>query len=129
MGRLGDVPIAEIGQDVRRLTHRLSTLADSPDIEDGLRHLDKTLVQLDAITATVAPKAGPLVDKLSLAADQLQALARSADRTLGGAGSPPDASLPDAIRQLGEAARSIRTLADDLDRHPESILQGRMPPR
>lgn len=127
--RLDAVPVEQIGQDVRRLTQRLSSLADSPEIDDGLKHLDRTLADLDQMTSTVKPKVGPLVDKLSAAADQLEDLARSANHTVGGAGGPQDATLPDAIRQLTEAARSIRTLADDLDQHPESLIKGRRPQR
>jgi len=127
--RLDAVPIEQIGQDVRRLTHRLADVAASPAIDAGLKHLDRTLADLDQITSEAKPKIGPLVDKLSAAADQLQALAQSANRTVGGADGAQDATLPDAIRQLTEAARSIRTLADDLDRHPESILKGRRPQR
>ena len=129
LARLDAVPIEQIGQNVRSLTSRLSGLAASPEIRDGLKHLDRTLTELDQITSTAQPKIGPLVDKLSATADQLSALARSANRTVGGADGPQDATLPDAIRQLAQAARSIRTLADDLDRHPESLLEGRKPRR
>lgn len=127
LARLDTVPIEQIGQDVRRLTQRLSSLAGSPEIDDSLKHLDRTLAELDQITSAVKPKVGPLVAKLSAAADQLEALAKSANHTVGGAGGPQDATLPDAIRQLTEAARSIRALADDLDRRPESLLKGRRP--
>jgi paraquat-inducible protein B len=127
LARLDAVPIEQIGQNVRSLTGRLSSIAGSPAIGDGLKHLDRTLAELDQITTTAQPKIGPLVDKLSATADQLDALARAANRTLGGDGGAQDATLPDAIRQLTEASRSIRTLADDLDRHPESLLKGRKP--
>jgi paraquat-inducible protein B len=125
--RLDALPIEQIGANVRSLTARLSSLAGSPEIDDGLKHLDRTLADLDQMTSTMKPKVGPLVDKLSATADQLEILARTANRTLGASGGAQDATLPDAIRQLTEAARSIRTLADDLDRHPESLLRGRRP--
>ncbi|MDB5480932.1 MAG: mce related family protein [Caulobacteraceae bacterium] len=126
---LDAVPIGAIGQDVRRLTHRLSSLATSPEFDEGLKHLERTLASLDQITSSVKPKVGPLADKLTATAVQLETLARSTNRTLGGAGAPQDAALPDAIRQMTEAARSIRALADDLDRHPESLLKGKRPQR
>jgi paraquat-inducible protein B len=44
---------------------------------------------------------------------------------LGGNGLSQDASIPGAIRQLTDAARSMRDLADFLERHPESLLQGK----
>jgi paraquat-inducible protein B len=44
---------------------------------------------------------------------------------LSGEGAGQDASLPDAIRQLNDAARSIRSLADYLGRHPEAVIRGK----
>jgi hypothetical protein len=42
-------------------------------------------------------------------------------------GGSEDSSLPDAIRQITEAARSIKTLTDYLDRHPEALIRGKRP--
>jgi paraquat-inducible protein B len=36
-------------------------------------------------------------------------------------------NLPDTIKQLDEAARSIRTLTDYLSRHPEALIRGKRP--
>jgi paraquat-inducible protein B len=43
----------------------------------------------------------------------------------GGAGE--DASLPEAIKQISDAARSIKTLTDYLGRHPEALIRGKRP--
>jgi hypothetical protein len=37
-----------------------------------------------------------------------------------------DSDLPGALRQLTEAARSLRSLSDYLGRHPEAILKGKV---
>jgi paraquat-inducible protein B len=124
VARLEAIPVEAIGRNLRQLTGRLSGLIGSPEVGEALTHLDHTLAELDQMTAEVSPKVAPMVEKLSSAANQLDALARSADQVLGSSG-PQDANLPDAIHQLTEAARSIRTLADDLDRHPEALLRGK----
>ena len=36
--------------------------------------------------------------------------------------------LVQTLQDLGSAARSLRTLTDTLERHPEALLQGRRPP-
>jgi paraquat-inducible protein B len=36
-------------------------------------------------------------------------------------------SLDQMLTELAQAARSIRSLANYLDRHPEALLQGRRP--
>jgi paraquat-inducible protein B len=119
------VPLADIGRNLRQLTGRLDTLAGSPEVADSLKHLHATLANLDQITADVRPQAGPLAAKLLQAASDLDGAAAAARRTLGGAGAPPDGGLPDTLQQVTAAARALRELADDLDRHPESVLKGR----
>jgi paraquat-inducible protein B len=39
--------------------------------------------------------------------------------------APTGTDLPRLMRELTEAARSVRGLADYLDRHPEALLRGR----
>ncbi len=123
--KLNAIPLAEIGENVRQATGHLNKLLDSPEVADSVKHLDSTLDQLDHMIGEVRPQVGPLVANLNKAADQLQQTAASANRVLGGEGASQDAGLPDAIRQLTEAARSIRSLTDYLGRHPEAIIRGK----
>ncbi|MHB8287265.1 MAG: PqiB family protein [Caulobacteraceae bacterium] len=123
--KVNQIPLTQIGSDVRALTARMRQLAASPQLTDGLNHLDSTLSQVDAMVREVRPQMGPLVTKLDAAAGQLQAVASSADAVLSGRSGPQDANLPDAIHQLTEAARSIRSLADYLGRHPEAVIRGK----
>lgn len=119
------VPLAEIGQNLRQLTGRLNSLAGSPQVTESLVHLNATLANLDQITSDVRPQAGPLIAKLLKAADELDQAAAAAKLTFGGAGAAQDANVPDTLRQVTAAARALRTLADDLDRHPEAVLKGK----
>ena len=125
LARVGRIPLEEIGANVRSLTANLSRLTGSPEVTNSLHHLDATLRQVDAITRDVQPQVKPLLTKLNATADQLQATATAARGTLGGDGANQDASLPEAVRQLTEAARSIRSLTDYLGRHPEALLRGK----
>lgn len=125
MTRINRIPLEQIGENVRALTGNLSRLSGSPEISSSLKHLNATLTQVDAITREVQPQVGPLLTKLNATADQLQATALAARSTLGGDGANQDASLPEAVRQLTEAARSIRSLTDYLGRHPEALLRGK----
>jgi len=65
-------------------------------------------------------QAGPLLAKLNSAADQLGA-------TLAILGNDPRSStdLARTMDELKQAARSVRVLADMLERHPEALLRGR----
>jgi paraquat-inducible protein B len=125
LAKVNRIPIQAIGEDVRQITTRLRTLVSSPKLDDSLGHLDGTLTQVDQMMSQVKPQVGPLIAKLNLAADQVTATAQTANGVLGGGSAPQDASLPGAIRELTDAARSIRSLADYLGRHPEAVLRGK----
>jgi len=127
LAKVQQVPIAEIGADVHQITSRLSALLGSPKVKDSLDHLDSTLGQIDQAVKETKPKIGPMVDNLNRAADQVQALAASANALVSGDGSTQDASLPGTLRQLTDAARALRSLADYLSRHPEAIIRGKAP--
>jgi paraquat-inducible protein B len=100
--KLNAVPIEAIGENIRQATAHLNTLLGSPQVADSIKHLDSTLAQIDQMMTEVRPRIGPLMQ-----------------------GAPQDSGLPDAIRELTEAARSIRSLTDYLGRHPEAILLGK----
>jgi paraquat-inducible protein B len=125
LAKVDQVPIVEIGQDVRRIMSRLDALTGSPAAKQSMAHLSHSLDELDAMMTQTRPKVGPLIDNLNRAAEQLQALAASANAVVSGDGATQDASLPGTLRQLTDAARSMRALADYLGRHPEAVLRGK----
>jgi len=117
---------AAITADVHAITSRLKAILASPQIDDSLKHLDNTLASLDQAAAAAKPQVGPLLQKLNQAADQLSQAAEAGKNVLGGKGMTEDSDLPGALRQLTEAARSLRSLSDYLGRHPEAILKGKV---
>jgi paraquat-inducible protein B len=61
---------------------------------------------------------------------QVESLAASVQATLDaqnvlGEDSPVRYDLANTLQEMTKAARSLRTLADDLDRHPEALLRGK----
>ncbi len=125
LAKVNRIPIEAIGENLRVVTGQLARLASSPKVDDSLSHLNHSLVQLDAMLSQAEPQIGPLVAKLNEAAGQVASISIAVKQLLNGDGAAQDASLPEAIRQLNETARSIRTLADYLDRHPEALLRGK----
>jgi paraquat-inducible protein B len=127
LGNLNAVPFAEIGNNLRTVSGRLSQLLDSPDLQSSLAHLSGSLASLDAMLHDAKPQVGPLLEHLKETSEQLSEAASEARRLLQDSGGGGDASLNDAIQQLSEAARSIRSLSDYLSRHPEALLRGKRP--
>jgi paraquat-inducible protein B len=125
LDHLNAVPIVQIGDNARDITGRLAQILKSPKIDDSLAKLDDTLDQTDKMVREARPQIGPLVASLRKAAGQLDETAASANAVLSGQGASQDRSLPEALHQLSDAARSIRALADYLQRHPEAVIQGK----
>ncbi len=118
----GDV--SDILQDLSNVLKHLDHATSSPEFEHAIKSLDATLTHLDELTTSVRPDVQALIKSLRETSDAAQSALASVHGLLGHGGSEgPDAS--ELIRQLTEAARSVRSLADYLDRHPEALLRGR----
>ena len=92
----------------------------SPDVKHSLHELDRTLANTERLTHDAQMQVGPLFASINSAADQLKA-------TIALLGSDPRSSndLMRTLTELKDAARSIRVLADYLERHPEALLRGK----
>lgn len=127
LNKLDAVPLEDIGANLKRITGNLDRLMSSPELKDGLTHLHSTLTSIDKLLHDVQPQIGPLIGKLNDAAAELSGTATALRQVAESGGPNEDASLPEAIRQITEAARSIKTLTDYLDRHPEALIRGKRP--
>ena len=114
-GKLDRLPLDQIGQNLngalRSATGAMASVQDLVKKADA--GLTPTLRRLPEITAS------------------LQDAAAKAGRTFGsieasyGNNSQFQRELERAMTQVGDTARSIRLLADFLDRHPEALVRGR----
>ena len=127
LNKLDAIPLEDIGANLRKITDNLNTLMASPELKDSLSHLHSTLTSIDKLLSDVQPQIGPLISKLNDAAGELSTTATSLRQVLDNSGPNEDANLPEAIRQITEAASSIKTLTDYLDRHPEALIRGKRP--
>lgn len=130
--KLGRLPIGQIGANVRAITARLKLLVNSPRIQDSLDHLDRTLAGLDKTVHTAGPQVAPTLKELRQTikslrgtAAQIDATAKTTRHLMGGGAAAPNGNLQQALRELTQAARAMRSLANYLDQHPEALLRGR----
>jgi paraquat-inducible protein B len=128
----GQLPIREIGDNVRAITQQVKTLVSSPKLKDSIAHLDDALLRLDQTLQEAGPKVAPTlqsvhdtVESLRHTASELDQTAAAARVVIGAGPDAPDGSLQPALLHMSEAARSVRVLADYLDQHPESLIEGR----
>ena len=120
MNSLAALPLGQLVGQIRAMVGHADSLVASPDLKRSLHNLDLALAHTEQLTRVADVQAGPLLQRLNGAANQLRA-------TLTILGSDPAASndLARTMAELKDAARSIRVLADTLERHPEALLRGK----
>lgn len=121
--RLGKLPVEQIAQNALDATHHLDALIAAPELKDAIVQLDASLKQVDATASKAGPQITSLVARLRQTAGQLDNVAQAANKVLNSTSNQN--GLPQAVREITAAARSVRDLSDYLDRHPEALVQGR----
>lgn len=104
-GKLARLPLDRISTD---LAGSLSALRDT------MRATNKLLSRLDRETAT----------ELNATLAQTRSTLASIEKTLA-PNSPLQSEAHRVLRELGNAARSLRIMSDYLERHPEALLRGK----
>ena len=109
---------------------RLPLEAMAGDVRQVMAEARVTLRSVDGLVQSVDQKALPkflaAVDDASNALHAAERMLDGASTTLVGPQAPGQLELRAALKELTRAARSLRTLSDSLERHPESILRGRI---
>ena len=120
------------GAGIDSLTASLADVATKLDKVPFQRigeHADAALGDLQHLIAEIDANAMPALARLPTIADQLSTAIRNANGTLGASGYGPSSEfqrdMERMMREVNEAARSFRVLADYLDRHPEALIRGR----
>jgi paraquat-inducible protein B len=116
--------ISDILASAQATLHHLETATAGPELADAIKELDRTLTTLDRTTAAIEPEIKPLLINLQQASEAAQRAMQAAESILGSEASS-STDLPRLIRELTEAARSMREFTSYLERHPEALLRGR----
>ncbi len=112
-------------KSLRETMRRTGNLVSSPRLKESLAHLDKSLANLQKITNSANGRVGPIIDSLHETAAAMKSASDAAGRVLGARPSAGGGTFPETLKEFADAARSIRALADYLDRHPEALLVGK----
>ena len=118
--------LTEILASLRGVLQNLDRATSGPQLGHALQELDKTMTHLDEVTRDVGPDIKGLVKSLRDTADAAQGTLSAMQGMMGGNGNgTSNTDLPKLMQELQNAARSVRVLADYLDRHPDALLRGR----
>jgi paraquat-inducible protein B len=116
----------------------VNDLVKSHKVRETIASLDQTAISLNATAQSIKNTSDTLDKQVGPAAEDLRRTTASARaalqdardtlaavRTVLGPGSPIDYQLTQTLEQTGDAARSLRQLADYLQRNPSSVIRGR----
>jgi len=130
-GKLERFPLDEIGQNLNAALASVNGVVGGPELRDALGSLSGVLGQLQELVRKTDSGITPLLRRLPEIATNLDQAVRRANAAVGslergyGGDSSFNRQLDRMLQQVNDAARSIRLLADFLDRHPEALIRGR----
>lgn len=128
-----DRVVTDLQTDASRLMTSLTDTSDTARgtvkdvggaVKDVGSDLQKTLAQLTPEIARLAAKLQEASDTLRITLEKTHTTLKDVDGTLAG-DSPLGHRLTQALKEVAAAAQSLQTLAEYLERHPESLLTGR----
>ncbi len=127
--KLDRIPFDDIGQNLSNLLKSVNRTVSGPDVQTALHRLSDTLTDVQSLVHHADRGMTPVLARLPQISDDLQHAIHHVDGLLGengyGGNSDFSRNMSRLLDQVNEAARSIRLLADFLDRHPEALIRGR----
>ncbi len=121
-----DRVVSGLQPEASRLITSLTETSDTARgaVKELSGDLQKTLAQLGPELAALAVKLKDVSDTARNTLEKAQVTLQDVDGALSG-DLPLGYQLKQALQELAAAARSLRTLADYLERNPESLLLGK----
>jgi paraquat-inducible protein B len=120
------------GGGIESLTASMADVAarlDKIPFEEIGAHANAVLGNVQHLVTDIDTNATPALRQLPGIFEQMSEAAKSANGALGptgyGQNSEFQHNMEHLMREVNDAARSFRVLADYLDRHPEALIRGR----
>jgi len=123
--KIDKIPIEQIGNDLRDTLQGAKRFTNSPELGETLKSVNATIKELQLLTADLRTRTTPEVNATLEQARKSLAAAESAMN----ANSPLQNRLQATLDELARAAGALRSLADYMERNPQSILTGKEAPK
>ncbi len=116
--------LAEIQDSISNIVSNLEKVPFdklAADLRTALATLDTSLKRADALMAQLSTEIAPDLKKTL---EQARKTLGSAEQALS-SDSPVQGDLRETLNEVTKAAETVRSLADYLERHPESLIRGK----
>jgi paraquat-inducible protein B len=131
LANIANLPLEALVEDLRRTIQNADRLIASPELMQSVVSLNKTLDDIQGLVRNIDGKAAPVLTSIEDASEAAEAALLQAKTTLVSADgfvgekSAVRYDLSQLMKELTEAARSIRFLTDYLEQHPEALIRGK----
>ncbi len=132
LDKVNDIPFKQIGDNLNNILHAGSTMANAPQMQQSLNDLAATLGSTKGFMAQLDTNTGPALKQLPQVTAGLEKALTSVNKlalsfdTGYGDNTQFNRDLERLLVQTNDAVRSLRALADLLQRHPEALIKGRV---
>jgi paraquat-inducible protein B len=134
LDRINRIDFDVLGKSVNGALEGISRLANSPQVYANLEALHGTLGEIRGAAADLRARIPALSNNVSGTTDDLRSAVQRLQASLERFDSLIDPSAPllgglaATIGEVGDAARAVRQLAEQLDRNPSVLLTGKKEP-
>lgn len=129
--KLSAIPFEQIGDNLNKLLVTSNNTLGGEQVKKAISSLSETLQSVQTLVDNTNRGLQPTLKQLPVMTANLNNTLREANQTLGqlsrsyGGNSDFSRSLGQLLSQADGALRSVKELADYLDRHPEALILGR----
>lgn len=116
--------MADTLRNLNEVLQNLKRATAGPQLRESIVSLNRVLTHLDRLAVETQPNLNELLRSLRATSESTQRTLALIQQRAGG-NAPANTDLPQLMNELSQAARSVRELADYLDRHPDALLRGR----
>jgi len=124
LAKLEKMPLDQIGQRLLASAEGLDRLLNNPQLQALPEQLSNGVTQANTLLANLGSRSAPLLDDLDrmiVAAEGTLEAVRSTVSAQGALGG----ELLRSLQEITAAARAVRSMSEYMERHPESLLQGK----
>ncbi len=131
LNKVKAMPFAEIGRTLNGILSSANDVAESPEMKKSLSQLAATIASTQDLMRRLDSGVGPVAKQLPEMSAELQRTLKSTNKLLlsldtgYGQDTRFNRDLTRVLMEASDALRSIRSLANLLERHPEALIKGR----
>ena len=131
LNKVKAMPFAEIGRSLNGILSSANDVAESPEMKKSLSQLAATIASTQDLMKRIDSGVSPVAKQLPEMSTELQRTLKSTNKLLlsldtgYGQDTRFNRDLTRVLMEASDALRSIRSLANLLERHPEALIKGR----